>query len=122
MKLFDKIRYGLFGVALAGMAAFIAPAIADQVIQDNLTVSGTITAKGPVSGGTNVGLVSGGSTVAAICSTTTAGFCVYFGTGTPTISAAQGSIYLNNAGSSTSTRIYVNSNGTTGWVAVTTAS
>ncbi len=122
MKLFDKIRYGLFGMALAAAGAFIGPAIADQVIQDNLSVTGTINAKGAISGGTNVGLVSGGSTVAAICSTTTAGFCVYFGTGTPTISAAQGSIYLNNAGSSSSTRIYVNSTGSTTWVAVTTAS
>lgn len=47
---------------------------------------------------------------------------VYVGTGAPTISAAQGSLYLNNAGSSTSTRLYVNSNGSTTWVAVTTAS
>lgn len=47
---------------------------------------------------------------------------VYVGTGAPTISAAQGSIYLNNAGSSIANRLYVNSSGSTTWVAVTTAS
>jgi hypothetical protein len=43
------------------------------------------------------------------------------GTGAPTFSATKGSLYLNLTGSSTSTRLYVN-NGTTNWVAVTTAS
>lgn len=44
------------------------------------------------------------------------------GTGTPTFSAPQGTLFINITGSSSSTRMYVNSNGTTGWVAVTTAS
>jgi hypothetical protein len=43
------------------------------------------------------------------------------GTGAPTFSATKGSLYLNLTGSSTSTRLYVN-NGTTTWIAVTTAS
>ena len=47
---------------------------------------------------------------------------IYFGSGAPTISAAQGSLYLRSDGSSTSTRAYVNTNGTTGWAAITTAS
>ncbi len=49
---------------------------------------------------------------------------IYVGTGSPngSLTAAQGSIFLNVAGSSSSTRMYVNSNGTTGWVAFTTAS
>ena len=44
------------------------------------------------------------------------------GSGAPTISATQGSLYLRTDGSSTSTRLYVNSTGSTTWVAVTTAS
>lgn len=44
------------------------------------------------------------------------------GTGAPTFSAAQGSLYLNLTGSSASTRLFVNSTGSTTWVAVTTAS
>lgn len=43
------------------------------------------------------------------------------GTGAPTFSAVKGSLYLNLTGSSTATRLYVN-NGTTTWIAVTTAS
>jgi len=43
------------------------------------------------------------------------------GTGAPTFSATKGSLYLNLTGSSTSTRLFVN-NGTTTWIAVTTAS
>lgn len=40
----------------------------------------------------------------------------------PTFSAPKGTICLSTAGSSTSTRLYVNTNGTTGWAAITTAS
>jgi len=64
---------------------------------------------------------SGGSTSSTV-KIGTDGIGVYTGTGAPTISAAQGSLYLNKAGSSTSTRLYVNSDGGTTWVAVTTAS
>lgn len=46
---------------------------------------------------------------------------VLAGTGTPTFSATKGSLYLNLTGSSASTRLFVN-NGTTTWIAVTTAS
>lgn len=53
---------------------------------------------------------------------TTPGLGIYFGSGAPTVSAAQGSLYLRSDGSSTSTRLYVNSTGSTTWVAVTTAS
>lgn len=44
---------------------------------------------------------------------------IYFGSGAPTISAPQGSLYLRTDGSSTSTRLYVNTNGS--WTNVTTA-
>jgi hypothetical protein len=46
---------------------------------------------------------------------------VFFGSGAPTLSAAQGSLYLRTDGSSASTRLYVNTNGSTGWTSVTTA-
>ena len=45
---------------------------------------------------------------------------IYVGAGAPTFSASKGSLYLNTTGSSTSTRLYVN-NGTTNWIAITTA-
>ena len=46
---------------------------------------------------------------------------IYSGSGAPSISAAQGSLYLRTDGSSTSTRLYVNTNGSTTWTNVTTA-
>ena len=45
---------------------------------------------------------------------------IYFGSGVPTVSAAQGSIYLRTDGGA-STRIYSNNNGSTGWSAITSA-
>ena len=50
------------------------------------------------------------------------GISVSAGTGAPTFSAPQGSFYLRTDGSSSSTRAYINSDGATTWVAVTTAS
>lgn len=47
-------------------------------------------------------------------------FGIYFGSGAPTLSAAQGSLYLRSDGSSTTTRMYVNTNGSTTWTAVST--
>jgi hypothetical protein len=81
---------------------------ANTTITGNLTVDSTIA---PVAGGAQ-----------AIQMGTTAGFGIYFGSGAPTITAAQGSLYLRTDGSSTSTRAYINSDGGTTWVAVTTAS
>lgn len=62
-----------------------------------------------------------GSTAARLLFGTTANFGIYYGSGAPTVSAAQGSIYLRSDGSSTSTRLYVNTNGSTTWTNVTTA-
>jgi len=43
------------------------------------------------------------------------------GTGTPTFSAPKGSLYTNLTAAGASLRLYVNTNGTTGWGAVTSA-
>ena len=65
---------------------------------------------------------AGGSTRLRLLFGTTAGFGIYVGSGAPSVTAAQGSLYLRSDGSSTSTRLYVNSDGAGTWVAVTTAS
>lgn len=64
---------------------------------------------------------AGGSTAASVRFGTTAALGIYYGSGAPTVSAAQGSIYMRTDGSTTSTRMYINTNGTTGWTNVTTA-
>lgn len=43
------------------------------------------------------------------------------GTGAPTFSAIKGTLYINITGSSTSTRLYVNTDGATTWTNFTSA-
>ena len=91
----------------------------------NIT-GGNIISSAVISSAGNARILSGtavpaGGTVGAgylMSSTTNLG--VFFGSGVPTLSAAQGSLYLRTDGSSTSTRMYVNTNGSTTWTAVTT--
>lgn len=62
-----------------------------------------------------------GAANASILFSANASFGIYFGTGVPTISAAQGSLFLATNGSSTSTRAFIANNSAGGWTAVTTA-
>ena len=101
------------------------------VTSKNATFGGTVAVTGALTGsslsgtGTVTALsgtatTAGGATSAAL-SMGTAAIGVYFGSGAPTITAAKGSIYLRSDGSSTSTRLYVNTDGATTWTNVTTA-
>jgi len=81
----------------------------------------TVAATGTVTARSASGLTAGGA-AGFIGTNVAAGMGIYFGSGAPTVAAAQGSLYLRSDGSSTSTRAYVNTNGTTGWAAITTAS
>lgn len=65
---------------------------------------------------------AGGTTGSGLKFSSTTNLGVFFGSGTPSLSAAKGSLYLRTDGSTTNDRMYVNTNGTTGWAAVTTAS
>jgi hypothetical protein len=80
----------------------------------------TVAVTGNVTADSGTAPVAGGAS--SFLATSTAGLGIYIGSGAPTVSAAQGSLYLRTDGSSTSTRLYVNSSGSTTWVAVTTAS
>lgn len=81
----------------------------------------TLAATGNITADSASGLVAGGAS-AFIATNVAAGMGIYFGSGVPTVAAAQGSLYLRSDGSTTSTRAYINTNGTTGWAAITTAS
>ena len=81
----------------------------------------TVSATGNITADSATALVAGGAS-AFIATNTANSMGIYVGSGAPTVSAAQGSLYLRSDGSSTSTRAYVNTNGTTGWAAITTAS
>jgi hypothetical protein len=88
---------------LADDSAYTTIGAANGVFTGTLAL-GAATAT-PVGGSTTVRLVFG----------TTAGFGIYIGSGAPTVSAAQGSLYLRSDGSGIADRLYVNTNGTTGW-------
>lgn len=79
---------------------------------------GTINASG-MSILTGTALTSGGSTTMRFLASS-GSLGIYFGSGAPTISAAQGSLYIRSDGSSTITRGYINTNGSTTWTPITT--
>jgi ribosomal protein L24E len=45
---------------------------------------------------------------------------IFYGSGAPTLSAGKGSLYLRTDGTTTTNRMYVNTNGSTTWTAVDT--
>ncbi len=63
---------------------------------------------------------AGGTTGTGLRFSSTANFGMFFGSGAPTLSAAKGSLYLRSDGSGTTNRMYINTNGSTTWTAVTT--
>jgi hypothetical protein len=83
----------------------------------NAQTVGTIGAVNTFAGTT---IPAGGTAGSGVTFSATANFGTFFGSGAPTLSAAQGSLYLRSDGSSTSTRLYVNTDGSTGWTNVTT--
>ncbi len=72
-----------------------------------------------VQAGTNV--PAGGATGKGLLLSNTSNLGVFFGSGAPTLTAAQGSLYINTAGSGIADRLYVNTTGAAVWTNVTTA-
>jgi hypothetical protein len=64
----------------------------------------------------------GGTAGAGYKMSSTTNLGIFFGSGAPTLIAAQGSLYMRTDGSSTSDRMYVNTDGASNWTSVTTAS
>jgi len=91
-------------------------------LSSGLTVANTLTAS------TGVSLINGSSAPAngssnyGVRLTGTAGFGVYVGSSAPTLSAAQGSLYLRTEGGTSLTRAYINTAGTSVWTAILTNS
>ena len=81
------------------------------------SVTGAIAAKSAATVPASAGAVAAGIPIQLFSD----GPSIYVTSDVPAFSAVKGSLCINTAGNSTSTRLYVN-NGTTNWVAVTTAS
>lgn len=112
-----------FSTVTGGVGATLSGQILTAVgpnanLRLNANGSGVITLNNTLNVGSFVSTQAGG--VASI-TLGLSGPHICFGSGVPTLSAPQGSLYLRTDGSSTSTRMYVNTNGSTGWTGVTTA-
>jgi hypothetical protein len=77
----------------------------------------TVSATGNVTADSATAPAAGG--MAAFLASSTANFGIYVGSGAPSITAAQGSLYLRTDGTTTNDRLYVR--GASAWIAVTTA-
>jgi len=64
---------------------------------------------------------SGGSVTCGVSFSSTSNLGLYTGTGAPTITAAQGSLYVNTTAASTTTRLYINTTGSNVWTPFTSA-
>jgi hypothetical protein len=95
--------------------------VSGNITGGNVLSSAVVSAVGAATILSGTAVPVGGTTGAGYKFSSTANLGVFFGSGAPTLSAAQGSLYLRTDGSSTSTRMYVNTNGAATWTAVTTA-
>lgn len=77
---------------------------------------------GPLVAVSTVSAPAGGSTTARLSLGSDAALGVYFGSGAPSVSASQGSLYLRTDGASSTTRIYVGSSTPGTWIVIETSS
>lgn len=81
----------------------------------------TVDNDGRVRSASNIAPSAGGATACGIVFSSTANLGHYGGTGAPTLSAAKGSTYVNTTATTTTTRMYINTDGGTTWTNFTTA-
>lgn len=62
-----------------------------------------------------------GAVTCGITASSTANLGLFFGTGAPTFAAAKGSLYSRTDATTTTTRLYINTDGATTWTTFTTA-
>lgn len=105
----------------SGTITIAGTSTGNVTVQRAMSVNGTLQVNGSAQLAAGEAVAAGGNTNSRITLSSTAGLGVYFGSGAPTVSAAQGSLYMRTDGSSTSTRLYVNTDGATTWTNVTTA-
>jgi hypothetical protein len=94
---------------------------AGNVTGGNILSSAVVSAVGNATILSATAVPAGGTTGAGYKMSSTTNLGIFFGSGAPSLSAAQGSLYLRTDGSSTTTRMYVNTDGTTGWTNVVTS-
>jgi hypothetical protein len=104
-------------LAVTGATTFTGAIVGGTVTATTLNVTGVTTVKSAATVPASAGAVAAGAPLTLFSD----GPTIYVTSDAPAFSAVKGSLCINTGGSSSSTRLYVN-NGTTNWVAVTTAS
>lgn len=80
------------------------------------SITGALTIVQPATILATTAVPAGGTAGAGYKLSSVANFGVFFGSGVPTLGASTGSLYLRSDGTSTTTRLYINTNGSTTWV------
>lgn len=106
--------------ALKRASAVLEVRLADDSAYANIQVASALATTFCYAGNTS-SVVAGGTNAYGFKLSSTASLGIFCGSGAPTLSAAQGSVYIRTDGSSVSTRLYVNTDGATTWTNVTTA-
>ena len=91
-------------------------AVTGSVTATTVTAA-SVSATGNLTADSGTAPAAGGMSAVQISST--ANFGIFVGSGAPTVTAAQGSLYLRTDGTTTNDRIYVR--GSAAWIAITTA-
>ncbi len=112
----------LYGISITSSKISSALSLTSTLsVTGNTTLSGTLGVTNQTTLQGASAIPSGGLSTVGLLLSSVSGFGIYWGSGAPTLSAAQGSLYLRSDGSSTSTRLYINTSGSTTWTNVTTA-
>jgi hypothetical protein len=82
--------------------------------------NGSVSVIGSVTSRRTTAIPAGGTAGVGVLFSSTSNYGTFFGSGAPTLSAAKGSLYLRSDGTGVADRMYVNTNGSTTWTAVTT--
>ena len=85
------------------------------------TIGGTLATTGQPTFQSTTAPPAAGLATAGILMSSTAALGLFFSNGAPTFSAAKGSLCVNTTASTTTTRLYINSSGSTTWTTFTTA-
>lgn len=109
------------GLNLKGAATGGTVAVTTTDSGSNTSLSIAAKGTGTITVQPAIATPAAGSAPASLLFGSTASFGIYYGSGAPTVSAAQGSLYLRSDGTTVNNRTYINTNGSTAWTAVTTA-
>ena len=116
---FQTITINATTGAVATTATFAAATSITSLATSTVSATGAMTSASTITARNGVALTAGGAP-GFIATSAANSMGIYFGSGVPTTTAAQGSLYLRSDGTTTNDRAYINTNGGTTWTALTT--